>query len=233
MSITVSSFNVKPTGFSAEQIEIFRHADIFLCETKETFHEVMSGLGIWLGDKEVFYVYENMHESPKFPTQELIEYIKTSHETKNIVIVSDDGFPDIVDPYTGLISDLVRSNIHINIMPNVSSLVSARILSGMDVDEFVFAGVITEWDGTIEDIEKRYAQVSSYMPVIFFIVIPSLEWAKTIFDKMCEVFGHERRATILFNMGHPTAQTYRCLVEELYDKHAMHYPDPFTLVIHP
>lgn len=233
MSVTISSFNVKPTGFSVEQIKIFNNADIFLCETKETFHEVMSGLGIWLGDKEIFYVYENMYEDANFPTPDLIDYIKLKSETKNIVIVSDDGFPDIVDPYTGVISELVKSNIHIDIMPNVSSLVSARILSGMDVDEFVFGGVLTEWDGEIEHIDKKYSQVSNYMPVIFFIVIPSLEWARVVFNKICEVFGDERSATILFNMGHPTAQTYRCLAKELYDKHELHYPDPFTLVVHP
>jgi len=229
--VTLSSFSTTPNGFSAEQIELFRNADIMFCETKPTVDFVMGELGVDTSNKKMFYVAETLDSgSVQVDLQTSMAYIENNID-KNIVIISDDGFPNIVDPYGGLIRYLVAKNIHIGITPNTSSLLSAIVLSGITSDMFFFGGVIVKWEDYSKKIQSLKA-ISQEMPIILFIVIPDLEWAKVVFSEIADIFGGDRWATILHSMGKPSAKTYRCRASELYDKHKMHFPEPFTLVLH-
>lgn len=233
MPVTISSFNTEAVGFSSDQVELFRNADIILCETKNTFHDVMSDLGVDVEDKEIYYTFPTMNSDPVWITEDQLEYLKSVSETKSIVIVSDDGFPGIADPYSGVINDLARSNITLEVIPNASSILSAKMLSGVDDDAFVFAGMFTPWDDRIDQIGQRFSEAAKYVAIIFFIVIPDAEFSDLVFNKIGNALGHNKKATMLFNIGTKNAVTINAEVNQLAEIQQLRPFDPFTLVVHP
>lgn len=233
MPITISSFNTEAIGFSLEQVELFRNADIILCETKDTFDNVMRDLRVDVEDKEIYYTFPTMNSDPVWITEDQLEYFKSVSKTKSIVIVSDDGFPGIADPYSGVINDLARSNIILEIIPNVSSILSAKMLSGVDNDAFVFAGMFTPWDDGIDQIGQRFSEAAKHVAIIFFIVIPNAAFSNFVFNKIGNAFGHNKKATMLFNIGTKDAVTINAEVNQLAEIQQSRPFDPFTLVLHP
>jgi len=231
MSITVSSFSLYPKAFSQEQVELFANADIVFCETHDRFTEVMDKLGIDIEGKRIISTIQSVGEDHFLDDYDALDII-LNNINQNIVIVSDEGFPNITDPYAGVIALLVEKNIQVDITPNISAVMSATILSGIDGNAFVFGGILVRW----EDYSDRLAllkNISLEMPTILLIVVDNLEKSKPLFDSISDTFGPDRMSTIMHNMGELTARTYRCKASELFSKHSKHFPDPFTLVIHP
>ena len=68
--------------------------------------------------------------------------IKNIAEGKKIALVSDAGMPGISDPGNILINKAIKNNIKIIPAPGPTALISALVVSGCDMDKFVFEGFI-------------------------------------------------------------------------------------------
>lgn len=233
MAVTVSSFSTTANGFSQEQIDLFKDADVIFCETKPQMESVMDQLGVSLDGKKIFSIYETYESEPdETPIWGRVKYVLETYDKKSIVIISDDGLPNIVDPYSKLISKLVAAGIHINITPNVSSLTSAIILADIENDQFCFGGILVIWEDYIKKM-KALKDISDKMPLILFMVIPDYIPGEMMMGELSNIFGPEREAMIMHSIGTPKARTYKTQVKNLWARHEPHLPEPFTLVIYP
>ena len=233
MAITVSSFSSDASALSQEQVQLFKDADVIYCETKTVMESVMHTLGISLEGKKIFSVFETMESEPSTEPESIkLRYALENFDKKSIVILSDDGFPHIVDPYSGLISQLSERGVHISITPNISSLVSATILGNLQGDNFCFGGIQVPWQDYSSNLNKL-KDVSLIMPVILLMVIKDAEGGPAMMDKIAEIFGSEREVRIMHSMGKPQARTYLTQAKNLWNRHEPHLTEPFTLVIYP
>lgn len=235
MSVTVSSFYSNISHFSPEQISRFREADVIFCETKEVFHEVMDALKIDVSNKEIFYTFSSKESRPKMLTSEEVEELLPTIKDKNIVIVSDDGFPDLVDPYTVLISSIIESGIRVDIVPQASAVLSAKMLSKINTDGYIFGGMLAP--NTNFAILQDLSVVADRIPVIFFTMVPTWDFMAALQESLINLFGPGKRVTMLFDFGSEHGKNIECQIEEMYTQNALYFYDapfgPMTLVLHP
>ncbi len=79
--------------------------------------------------------YHEHNEQEK--SEKLLPKIK---EGKNIALVSDAGMPAISDPGNILINKAIKNNIEVIPVPGPTALISALIVSGLNLERFVFEG---------------------------------------------------------------------------------------------
>lgn len=67
----------------------------------------------------------------------LLKYLK---EGKSIALISDSGMPGIQDPGEDLIKESIKNNISVIVIPGVSSITTALVISGLSTKNFIFLG---------------------------------------------------------------------------------------------
>src|SRR3989338_7008399 len=80
----------------------------------------------------------------KAKTSYLIDLVR---QGKNIALVSDSGMPGISDPGYELIRESVNQNVKVVPIPGPSALITALAVSGLPIDEFIFAGFLPKKPG--------------------------------------------------------------------------------------
>lgn len=70
------------------------------------------------------------------------EVIDMLDNGKNLALVSDAGMPRISDPGESLIHTLINKNYKIEVIPGVTALTTAVVMSNLDSDTFVFEGFL-------------------------------------------------------------------------------------------
>lgn len=63
-------------------------------------------------------------------------------EGKNVAVISDAGTPGISDPAYTLITSAVENGIQISPIPGASSLLSALVMSGLPMNQFLYLGFL-------------------------------------------------------------------------------------------
>ncbi|MCK5451123.1 MAG: 16S rRNA (cytidine(1402)-2'-O)-methyltransferase [Candidatus Omnitrophica bacterium] len=66
---------------------------------------------------------------------------------QNIALVSDSGTPGISDPGSVLISESIKKDITVTIIPGASAVISALVVSGKPTNKFVFEGFLSNKKG--------------------------------------------------------------------------------------
>lgn len=72
-------------------------------------------------------------------TEKIIDLLK---EGKSVALISDAGTPGISDPAYGLIKRAIEEDIRIVPIPGASSLLSAVVMSGLPMNQFLYLGFI-------------------------------------------------------------------------------------------
>jgi 16S rRNA (cytidine1402-2'-O)-methyltransferase len=125
--------NLKDITFRA--LETFKSVNFILCEDTRVTQKLLNSYEI-TGKKLISY---HQHSSPQ-KVQEVMKLISEN----DVALVTDAGTPGISDPGNLLISELIRNNIDIQIIPipGASALISALSISGLPTDNFLFKGFI-------------------------------------------------------------------------------------------
>ncbi|RYE06610.1 MAG: 16S rRNA (cytidine(1402)-2'-O)-methyltransferase [Rickettsiaceae bacterium] len=89
-----------------------------------------------------------------------------------ISLISDAGTPLISDPGYKLVRELKRKNYYVEVIPGVSSLITALTISQLPSDSFFFAGFLPK---TIHKKKKIFQQLTSLeATLVFFDTAPRL-----------------------------------------------------------
>lgn len=196
--------NVKDLTFRA--IEIIQSLKTIACEDTRDFNRLFGdicSLNPSLRvepNKELISLYEH-NERQKVP--ELIARLK---EGCDIGLCTSRGMPSISDPGYILIRAAIRENIPVKVVPGVSSVLTALVVSGLPPDKFLFLGFPPRTDIKQRHFFERYLDLD--VTLIFFESSQRLE--KTL--KNLEVLFSEWNIAICREMTKP----YEEIVKGLY-----------------
>ncbi len=139
--------NLEDLTFRAKRI--LENADVIACEDKRKTSILLNHYGI----KKELYIYNDFSdEKDRKKIDQLIA------NGCSVALVSDAGTPLISDPGYKLVQFLRKQDRYITTIPGPSSVISALTLSGLETNEFHFAGFmpkkIKQLEAKIESLNK-------------------------------------------------------------------------------
>lgn len=144
-------------------ISTLKNSDIILCEDTRISQKLLAKHDI----RTKLQVY-NDHSDEK-DRENIISLIKAN---KIVSLISDAGTPLISDPGYKLVRDLRSLNFPIDVVPGVSSPITALTLSALPTDRFLFCGFLPK---TIESKKKLFTEFANIRAtLIFFEAAPRL-----------------------------------------------------------
>lgn len=170
--------------------------DIAIVETEKVFKKFCIINNVYI--KNV-YEYKNLN---------IIKIISDGiKNNKNILVVSNDGYPNIQDFATPLIQELIKNNIEIDIIPGPSSILQSLFFSGFENKhgQFYFGGRIPNKNSV--DFIKSLSNINC--PIIL-ICIPFLEKHLEYISK----FFPSREIAICIDLSKPTQKIIRCKTKD-------------------
>ena len=115
---------------SNRAIETLQNTDFIICENPNHSRKLMSKLGI---KKKLVPLHDHNEE-------EIIRNYIEKIKSKPVALISDAGSPLISDPGYKLVRHCINEKIFVTTIPGPSSIIPALQLSGLPVNEFIFAG---------------------------------------------------------------------------------------------
>ena len=138
---------------SSRAIETLRKVDFIACEDTRHTLKLLNKYDI----KNKLTAYHDHNKIKKTPI--LIEKLK---EGRSMALVSDAGTPSISDPGFYLIREAIKNDIELSPIPGPTSLISAVVASGLEIDRFVFEGYLPRKKGRT----KRLKELAEYRVTI-------------------------------------------------------------------
>ncbi len=126
-------------------VDTLKNVDLIACEDTRRTLILLEKFGI----AKKLVSYYNYNERQR--AEELISLLKSG---KNIALVSDSGTPGISDPGYTLIKRAIEEDIQVIPIPGPTAFVSALIISGLPMDEFVFVGFLPHKKGRKTKLQK-------------------------------------------------------------------------------
>lgn len=114
-------------------IDILKSVDLIACEDTRHTKILLDHYGIAAATTS--YFAHNQIIKGKY----IIEQLKSG---KSVALVSDAGTPGILDPGYALIKLALENNIEITVIPGAVAFISALVLSGKPMHNFVFEGFL-------------------------------------------------------------------------------------------
>ncbi len=120
-----------PDDITLRAINTLKNADLVVCEEWKVGKQLLKYLNI---ENDMLNLNEH---NTKEQTPELVELLKSG---KNLALISDCGTPVFSDPGFALVKSCYAAHIQVTAVPGASSLMAALILSGYELDEFLYLG---------------------------------------------------------------------------------------------
>ena len=189
--------NLDDISFRA--VETLRNVDLIACEDTRHTLKLLNKYEI----KNKLIPYHDHNKIKKTPV--LIEKLK---EGQSLALVSDAGTPSISDPGFYLIREAIKNDIELSPIPGPTSLISAVVASGLEIDRFVFEGYLPRKKGRT----KRLKELAEYRVTIVIFEGPH-RVIKTLND-LREYLG-DRKAAIGREMTKMNEEFLRGSLSEL------------------
>lgn len=154
--------------------------DILLCEDTRVIKKLLSLLNI-----------HNQYEYIKFDLfsehNNLDNIIKLIYQGKNIMMLSDAGYPTISDPGYNLVSKCIDNGIAINVINGPCSIIHALVGSGFSSREFLFLGFLGKTK------TERMNSLNKYLNLeLTMVILESVHRLKTCLTDIYEVYGNQK-----------------------------------------
>lgn len=133
---------------SQRAVEALQAADLILCEDTRHSARLLNRYRIRVSTES--YGAHNIRSR-------LPWIFKQLQAGKCLAYISDAGMPGISDPGAALVRRAVDENIHVEIVPGPSAVLTALVLSGLPTDRFVFEGFLPHKKGRQSGL-KRLAE---------------------------------------------------------------------------
>lgn len=151
--------------------------------------------------------------------------LKMISEGKKVVLISDHGTPLLADPGAELVRICIEKNIFLEIVPGVSSVMTAVVRSGFDLNRFIYAGFLSrEKDVRMRQVRSLSSEASTIVLLESpYRLLPLLEAARTVMP--------DRRAYIGCNLTMQFETHHYGSFKDLYAKFtALKFKGEFVLV---
>ncbi len=152
--------------------------------------------------------------------------IKRLEEGENIALVPDSGTPSISDPGYIIINECISAGINIVPIPGPSAFLSALVVSGFPIHNFVFEGFLPSKKSS--RIKKLKALYNEARTLVFYESPHRL--LKSLAD-MLEIFG-DREIVIANDISKMFEEIFRGTIQQAIEKYTKNNPKgEFTIVV--
>lgn len=154
-------------------MNLIKLSDFVICEEMKEGASLLKQLKI---NKELLTLNEQNEEKEVY---NIINLIKSG---KKLALISDAGTPIFADPGLLLLKAALKANIDIEVVPGASSIMTALVRCGFNINKFFFAGFLSrKSDERIEELKDLinfpYTMVLLETP---YRLLPFLEAASAI-----------------------------------------------------
>jgi 16S rRNA (cytidine1402-2'-O)-methyltransferase len=184
-------------------LRILKEVDVVVYEERKEGERLLNHYGI--PEKVIESLNEHNEAAASF---HIIEHLK---QGKNVALISDAGTPVFSDPGQILVRKAIEQSISIVPIPGVSSLLPALTLCGFPIDKFVFCGFLSpKSNRRITELRQlqNERRTMAFMDTPYRLV--------PLLKDIAEVFGHERRVCVAFNLTMTDEQCFRGAALELF-----------------
>jgi 16S rRNA (cytidine1402-2'-O)-methyltransferase len=191
-----------PDDITFRALKVLKEADLIVCEELKEGRKILSTYQI--EPKEIDTLNEH-NESLK--VEKIINDLKLG---KNVALISDAGTPVFSDPGSLLVKQAIKEGIKIVPVPGASALLLALIVSGFNIEKFVYYGWLSQKRQRRRE-ELRRLKGEQRTVVIFetpYRIIPVLE-------DIGAVLGVDRKVCVAFNLTMPDEEIVRGNVIEV------------------
>lgn len=161
-------------------LDALQTTDILLCEDTRVIKKLLSLLGV---NKHYEYIKFDLF-SEHNNLEQIIELI---HDGKNIMMLSDAGYPTISDPGYNLVSKCIAEGIAINVINGPCSIIHALVGSGFSSREFLFLGFLGKTKTERMNSLKKYSDIE-----ITMVILESVHRLKQCLTDIYEVYGNQK-----------------------------------------
>lgn len=142
-------------------------------------------------------------------SEKIIEQMKTG---KNVALISDAGTPVFSDPGRLLVKKCIVNKIKVVPIPGASSLLPALIVSGFDIDKFVFAGWLSP------KRERRKHELKELIKEKRTIAIMDTPYRLLqLLRDMSEVYDNRRKLCLAYNLTMDDEEIFYGTAKYLYE----------------
>ncbi len=169
-------------------INTIKRCDIIVCEEMKMGALTLKNLNL---AKELIPLNEN-NESDM--TMEVLNLLKAG---KKIALISDAGTPVFADPGLYLVRTAISNNIEMEVVPGVSSIMTAIVRSGFDIYEFLYAGFLPRKN---EDRDRKIQRLARERRTVVILETPYR--LNTLLSACAEILP-DRRVYLGMNLTMP------------------------------
>src|SRR5262245_15312162 len=156
-------------------LRILREVDLIACEDTRHTAKLLNHFGITT-PKESYHAHNEAGR-----TERLLDFLQSG---KSIALVSDAGTPLVSDPGQRLVTACRTDGIDVIPIPGASAAIAALTASGLDTEEFYFAGFL---DSRSTARRRQLANLASIPVTLVFYEAPHRVAAAL--DDLCAVLG--------------------------------------------
>ncbi|MDD5660239.1 MAG: 16S rRNA (cytidine(1402)-2'-O)-methyltransferase [Actinomycetota bacterium] len=143
-------------------VDVLNNADLIIAEDTRTTKKLLSKYEIR------GYKIESYHDNTaEKKTQDIIQKLKSGLD---VALVSESGVPLISDPGFKLIKRCIEENIDLSPIPGPNAALSALVISGLPVDNFLFVGFLPKTD---IKIKNKLEEIKNLPYTIIFYESPN------------------------------------------------------------
>lgn len=183
-------------------LEILKQVDLVVAEEFREGKKLVRHYGI---DKPLENLNEHNEESK---TDELLGMLL---DGKNIGLISDSGTPVFSDPGRNLVNKCITKKIKVIPLPGASSLMPALIVSGFNIDKFLFYGWLSPKN------EQRKKELRLLQKEFRTIVLMDTPYRlMSLLKDLKDIFKDSRRMCVAYNITMEDERIYYGTATELY-----------------
>jgi 16S rRNA (cytidine1402-2'-O)-methyltransferase len=187
------------TEVTKSAIEAISSADLVICEDRKFFDRFILENKIQVSGQLIEFI-----DNHKLASDTAIRFLE---DGKSVALMSDDGFPCIVDHGRGVVDYALYMNTKIKIVPNVSSIVNAYILSGYSHVPFIFMGIIDK-----HYLDKR--NLESFEDYVF-IYLTSLKHRDLVKQILLAKHGPNAKVSLIWDYGYDKHKIINTTIEDI------------------
>lgn len=181
-------------------IKVLKEVQIILAE--DTRH---SGILLKHFNIETKMIAYHQHNERQL-TRSMVQRLKGGEK---MAMISDAGTPGISDAAFFLVRECVREGVAVTCLPGATAFIPALVVSGLPVDEFIFAGFLPPKKGR----QTKLKQLSSERRTIVLYESPNR--LLKLLEEIKEFFGTHRRISISRELTKVFEETQRGTVTEM------------------
>jgi len=203
---------------SLRAINIFKAADVIICENPKHSLKLLNNLGI---KKKLLSLHD-------YNEEKIIKNVQKHYHNSLIVLISDAGSPLISDPGYNLVQYFINNNIYVTSIPGASSLITGLQLSGLPLNNFIFWGFVPKNTKLFKNLIKNIAD-SSLTSVLYISGIKLKKFLEALESSLID-----RQIAICKELTKINETIYRGEVKKiinLIEKEKINLKGEFTVVI--